>query len=105
MADPSIARPTAKIMKAITDENFIPRHEIVYNHLMKTMPLREKAIGMLECLPEDKLKKVVDYLKYLEGDYDTFDVNANIKQSLNEVKLMKEGKIKPKTLKELLREL
>ncbi len=72
---------------------------------MKTVPLRQKAIGMLECLPEEKLRKVVDYLKYLEGDYDAFDVNANIKQSLGEVKLIKEGKIKPKTLKEFLRGL
>lgn len=72
---------------------------------MKAMPLREKAIDMLDGLPKDKLKRAVEYLEYLRGDYDIFDVNENVKQSLHEVKLLKEGKLKPKTLKEFLCEL
>ncbi len=63
---------------------------------MKATALKEKAIDMIEGLPEDKLKDTVDYLKYLKVDYDTFSVNEKVKQSLCEVKLMKEGKIKPK---------
>lgn len=72
---------------------------------MKATVLKEKAIDMIAGLPEDKLKDAVDYLKYLKGDYDTFSVNEKIRQSLCEVKLIKEGKIKPKALKEFLREL
>jgi hypothetical protein len=72
---------------------------------MKATALKEKAIDMLEGLPKDKLKDAVDYLKYLKGDYDTFSVNEKVKQSLYEVKSIKDGKIKPKTLKEFLREL
>jgi len=72
---------------------------------MKAAVLKEKAIDMIEELPKDKLKDAVDYLKYLKGDYDTFSVNEKVEQALYEVKLMKEGKIKPKALKEFLREL
>ncbi|RJQ42250.1 MAG: hypothetical protein C4550_00165 [Nitrospiraceae bacterium] len=72
---------------------------------MKAAVLKEKAMDMIEGLPEDKLKDAVDYLKYLKGDYDAFSVNEKIKQSLCEVKLIKEGKTKPKALKEFLREL
>ncbi len=79
--------------------------EILYNESMKSTALKEKAIDMIEGLPEEKLRDAVDYLKYLKGDYDTFSVNEKVKQSLCEVKLMKEGKIKPKALKEFLREL
>lgn len=70
---------------------------------MKAAVLKEKAIDMIEELPKDKLKDAVDYLKYLKGDYDTFSVNEKVEQALYEVKLMKEGKIKPKALKEFLR--
>lgn len=69
------------------------------------MALKEKAINMLESLPKDKLESAVDYLKYLQGDYDTFDVNENIKNAIHEVKLIRERKIKAKTLKEFLSEL
>lgn len=69
------------------------------------MLLKEKAIDMLESLPEDKLKRAVDYLEYLRGGYDAFDINENVKQAIREVKSIKEGKIKPKTLKEFLCEL
>ena len=72
---------------------------------MKAAVLKEKAIDMIEELPKDKLKDAVDYLKYLKGDYDTFSVNEKVEQALCEVKLMKEGKIKPKALKEFLCEL
>lgn len=72
---------------------------------MKAMLLKEKAIDMLESLPEDKLKRAVGYLEYLRGDYDAFDINENVKQAIREVKSIKEGKIKPKTLKEFLCEL
>jgi hypothetical protein len=72
---------------------------------MRVTALKEKAIHMLEGLPEDKLQSAIDYLKYLQGDYDCYDVNRNIKDSLREVKLIKEGKIKTKTLKEFLSEL
>lgn len=60
---------------------------------------------MLDSLPKDKLRRAVEYVEYLRGDYDTFDVNENVKQSLHEVKLLKEGKLKPKTLTEFLCEL
>ncbi|MDP3111972.1 MAG: hypothetical protein Q8M71_07720 [Thermodesulfovibrionales bacterium] len=70
---------------------------------MKATVLKEKAIDMIEGLPADKLKDAVDYLKYLKGDYDTFSVKEKVDQALCEVKLMKEGKIKPKALKEFLR--
>lgn len=72
---------------------------------MKAMPLREKAIDMLDSLPKDKLRRAVEYLEYLRGDYDSFDVNDNVKQSLHEVMLLKEGKLKSKTLTEFLCEL
>ncbi len=72
---------------------------------MRVTALKEKAIHMLEGLPEDKLQSAIDYLKYLQGDYDCYDVNRNIKDSLREVKLIKKGKIKTKTLKEFLSEL
>jgi hypothetical protein len=72
---------------------------------MKTMVLKEKAINMLESLPPNKLRVAVDYLKYLQGDYDTYDVNENIKKAIHEVKAIKEGKVKAKTLKEFLGEL
>jgi hypothetical protein len=72
---------------------------------MRVTALKEKAIHMLEGLPEDKLQSAIDYLKYLQGDYDCYDVNRNIKDSLREVRLIKEGKIKTKTLKEFLSEL
>jgi|GEM_PF-2377489 len=72
---------------------------------MKTTVLKEKAIDMIAGLPEDKLKDAVDCLKYLKGDYDIFSVNEKVKHSLCEVKLIKDGKIKPKTLKEFLRDL
>ena len=60
---------------------------------------------MLESLPPNKLRVAVDYLKYLQGDYDTYDVNENIKKAIHEVKAIKEGKVKAKTLKEFLGEL
>ncbi|MBI4745977.1 MAG: hypothetical protein HY786_05415 [Deltaproteobacteria bacterium] len=41
----------------------------------------------------------------VENYYDTFDVNKKVKEGLNEVKFMREGKIKPKTLKGFLRKL
>ena len=72
---------------------------------MKATALKEKAIHMLEGLPEDKLQSAIDYLKYLQGEYDCYDVNRNIKDSLQEVKLIREGKIKIKTLEEFLSEL
>lgn len=72
---------------------------------MKTMVLKAKAINMLENLPPNKLRVAVDYLKYLQGDYDTYDVNENIKKAIHEVKAIKEGKVKTKTLKEFLGEL
>lgn len=72
---------------------------------MKTMVLKEKAINMLESLPPNKLRVAIDYLKYLQGDYDTYDVNENIKKAIHEVKAIKEGKVKAKTLKEFLGEL
>lgn len=46
---------------------------------MKVMTLREKAIDMLDSLPKDKLRRAVEYLEYLRGDYDSFDVNDNVK--------------------------
>jgi len=72
---------------------------------MKATALKEKAINMLDSLPEDKLKSVIDYLKYLQGDFDCFDVNRNIKDAFHEVKLIREGNIKAKTLKQFLNEL
>jgi len=72
---------------------------------MKTAALKEKAIDMLEHLSGDRLKEAVDYLKYLKGDYDAFDVNKKVKEALVEVKAIKEGKVKSKTLKEFLREI
>jgi hypothetical protein len=72
---------------------------------MKATALKEKAINMLESLPEDKLESVIDYLKYLQGEYDSYDVNENLKEAFYEVKLIREGKIKTKTLKEFLSEL
>jgi hypothetical protein len=72
---------------------------------MKATVLKEKAINMLDSLPEDKLKLAIDYLKYLQGDFDCFDVNRNIKDAFHEVKLIREGKIKTKTLKQFLNEL
>ncbi len=72
---------------------------------MKTTALKEKAISMLDSLPENKLKSVIDYLKYLQGDYDSYDVNENLKEAICEIKLIREGKIKAKTLKEFLSEL
>ncbi len=72
---------------------------------MKTVTLKEKAINMLESLPEDKLESAIDYLKFLQGDYDLYDVNKNLKEALSEVKLIREGKIKTKTLKQFLNEL
>ena len=72
---------------------------------MKATVLKEKAIDMIEGLPEDKLRDAVDYLKYLKGDYDTFSVNEKIRHSFYEIKSIREGKIKPKTLKEFLCEL
>jgi hypothetical protein len=49
---------------------------------MKATVLKEKAINMLDSLPEDKLESAIDYLKYLQGDFDCFDVNRNIITSL-----------------------
>lgn len=72
---------------------------------MKTIVLKEKAVNMLENLPANKLKAAIDYLKYLRGDYDSYEVNENIKKAIHEVKAIKEGKIKAKTLKEFLSEL
>jgi hypothetical protein len=72
---------------------------------MKTIALKEKAMDMLENLPASKLKAAIDYLKYLQGDYDSYDVNENIKKALHEVRAIREGKIKTKTLKEFLGEL
>lgn len=72
---------------------------------MKAMALKEKAVDMLGNLPANKLKAAIDYLKYLQGDYDIYDVNENIKKAVREVKAIKEGKIKAKTLKEFLGEL
>jgi hypothetical protein len=72
---------------------------------MKATVLKEKAINMLDSLPEDKLESAIDYLKYLQGDFDCFDVNRNIKDAFHEVKLIREGKIKTKTLKQFLNEL
>jgi len=72
---------------------------------MKAAALKEKAINMLDSLPEDKLKSAIDYLKYLRGDFDCFDVNKNIKDAFHEVKLIREGNIKAKTLKQFLNEL
>jgi len=76
-----------------------------YHWIMKETALKEKAINMIEELSEDKLKSVIDYLKYLQGNYDSYDVNKNLKEAFYEVKLIKEGKIKTKTLKEFLSEL
>lgn len=70
---------------------------------MKAMPLREKAMDMLDSLPKDKLKRAIGYLEYLRGDYDAFDVNENIRQALHEAKSIKAGKIKlchPKQVKQ-----
>jgi len=72
---------------------------------MKATALKEKAIDILDHLPSSKLKEAIDYLEYIQGDFDTFDVNEKVKQSLHEVKLIREKKIKVKTLKEFLREL
>lgn len=41
----------------------------------------------------------------LAHEFDAFDVNEKVKQGLNDVRLMKERKIKPKTLKGFLCEL
>ena len=72
---------------------------------MKATALKEKAINMLDRLPEDKLKSAIDYLKYLQGDFDCCDVNRNIKDAFRDVKLIREGNIKAKTLKQFLNEL
>ncbi|MBN2654723.1 MAG: hypothetical protein JXR79_06380 [Nitrospirae bacterium] len=72
---------------------------------MKVTALKENAIGMIESLSEEKLKEAVDYLKYLQGDYDAYSVHEKVKQSLCEVKLIKNGKVKQKALKEFLSEL
>jgi len=72
---------------------------------MKTMTLKQKAVEIVGGLPPAKVKRVMEYLEYLEGDYDTFDVQEKVKSGLREVKLMKEGKLKPQTLKGFLRDL
>lgn len=72
---------------------------------MKQLTLKQKAVAMVESLPSSKVKRVIEYLEYLQGDYDTFDVNEKVKGAIYEVGLMREGKIKSKTLKEFLGEL
>jgi hypothetical protein len=80
-------------MKIVKNRDLTPRPNL------KATALKEKAINMLESLPEDKLESVIDYLKYLQGEYDSYDVNENLKEAFYEVKLIREGKIKTKTLK------
>jgi len=67
--------------------------------------LKERAVALVDTLPPTKVKKAIEYLEYLKGDYDAFDINSKVKEGLNEVRLMREGKIKPKTLKGFLCEL
>lgn len=69
------------------------------------MTLKQKAVALVDSLPPTKVKKAIAYLEYLQGDYDAFDANEKIKNSLEEVRLIREGKIKSKTLKSFLREL
>jgi hypothetical protein len=72
---------------------------------MISMTLKQKAVEIVDGLPPAKVKRAIEYLEYLKGDYDTFHVHEKIKSGLREIKLMKEGKIKPKTLRGFLREL
>lgn len=67
--------------------------------------LKERAVALVDTLPPTKVKKAIEYLEYLKGDYDAFDVNEKVKGGLNEVRLMREGKVKPTTLKGFLCEL
>lgn len=72
---------------------------------MKQLTIKQKAITLIDSLPAAKIKKAIEYLEYLKGDYDAFDVNEKLKHALYEVRLLREGKIKSKTLKEFLGEL
>lgn len=69
------------------------------------MTLKQKAVALIDTLPPTKIKKAIEYLEYLRGEYDTFDVNEKVKGGLNEIRLIRDGKIKPKTLKGFLGEL
>ena len=71
----------------------------------KAMTLKQKAVALIDTLPPTKIKKAIEYLEYLRGEYDTFDVNEKVKGGLNEISLIRNGKIKPKTLKGFLGEL
>ncbi len=72
---------------------------------MKTATLKKKAIEMIEGLPDRKLPSAVEYLEYLKGNYDTFDLNETIKEALHDLKLHKEDKLKLKTIDDLIDEL
>ncbi|GBE37247.1 hypothetical protein BMS3Bbin07_01407 [bacterium BMS3Bbin07] len=72
---------------------------------MKTATLKKKAIEMIEGLPDQKLPSAVEYLEYLKGNYDSFDLNETVKEALYDLKLHKEGKLKLKTIDDLIDEL
>ncbi len=72
---------------------------------MKTTTLKKKAIEMIEGLPDQKLSSAVEYLEYLKGNYDSFDLNETVKEALYDLKLHKEGKLKLKTIDNLIDEL
>lgn len=72
---------------------------------MEISTVKKKAIEMIEALPDQKLPSAVEYLEYLKGDYDSFDVIENIKEALYDLKLHKEGKLKLRTIDDLIDEL
>ena len=71
----------------------------------RTSPLKKEAIETIETLPDQKLPSAVEYLEYLKGNYDSFDLNENIKEALYSLKLDKEGKLKLRTIDALIDEL
>lgn len=61
--------------------------EIRFLEVVKAMTLKQKAVALIDTLPPTKIKKAIEYLEYLRGEYDTFDVNGKVKGGLNEIRL------------------
>jgi len=72
---------------------------------MKAATLKKKAIEIIEGLPDQKLPSAVEYLEYLKGNYDSFELNETVKEALYDLKIHKEGKLKLKTIDDLVDEL
>ena len=41
--------------------------------------LKEMAVALVDTLPPAKVKKAIEYLEYLKGNYDAFEVNEKVK--------------------------